>query len=70
MDNPRVAWVFAVDDELFYLDSKGNSYLVRQGPLVVLRRRLLPAGARFTFTSDEAVYHMTDIADDLLDEGA
>jgi hypothetical protein len=70
MDNPRVAWVFAVDDELFYIDGKGTSYLVRQGPIVVLRRRPLPPGARFTFTSDQAVYHMTDIVDDLLDEGA
>jgi hypothetical protein len=71
MDNPRVAWVFAVDDELFYIDGKGTSYLVRQGP-----DRRSPTSPVAPWSPDSPlpvtrpVYHMTDIVDDLLDEGA
>jgi hypothetical protein len=63
-ENGEVLPVFVVDDEVFYVTSKGNPYLLAQGRLYLCRPRTMPPGARHSFTFDPAVQTLARLAED------
>ena len=63
-ESAEVLSIFVVDDEIFYITSKGNPYLLAQGRTYLCRPRTMPPGARHSFTFDPAVQTLARLAED------